>query len=340
MGVDNTEADSPDVSTTPDEHAVDQTDVTDAGADSSPAPDGEKADLLSVVRDATSTQADPDSQPGDHQSDTSDEDSSTDDDSQSEADEDDEIEADQREPDDEDFSDVPFSKHPRFKKLIQQRNDFREGHRQYEAVQSYLRENGLTSEEAAQALHQQALLKRDPVEAWKTLKPIVQDLLVKTGEVLPSDLRERVQKGELSKQAATELSRLRAQQGVQQQRQQYDQQLEQQNAQHRQQVEMQTAASEWERAKRADPNADFDKMAEDIQKEVVWMMRTKGQPKDAVGVHRILDEAYRSVRKRHAPPRNRQQKTPVRGGQVTSGQSRSTETPSIEDIVAKRGRTG
>ena len=194
MGVETPDSASPDESTASQDAALVDLDQVESAEGSSPAGEGEKFDLLSVVRNAVQKPADDAASPaGQEQSD------------QPKAAEP-ESKPEPKEPDDETFSDVPFHAHPRFKQLVAQRNQYREGAKQFEQVQSFLREQGLTSEDAADALIQRALMKSNPVEAWKQLKPAIQQLLIAAGEVLPEDLKARVGRGEMTRDAALEFS--------------------------------------------------------------------------------------------------------------------------------------
>lgn len=320
MGDQELDTTSPDVSENQDELAEGQ---ADAGAESSTTPDGDEKSFLDIVKDAV---------PADEEDDAASpagENGSDDQDGQEQA------TSEQAEPDNENFSDVPFHKHPRFQQVLAERRRFQQGHEQFETLQTYLRENGLSSEDAAQALQVQAALKRDPRAAWDMLKPVVQDLLIRTGEVLSDDLRREVQAGTLSRERALEISRARAFQGSQQSRQQVEQGIQQSTQAANAAREMQQAAADWEIQKgRADPK--YGDIAEDIQKEVLWLQRRDGMPKDAAGVRKMLDEAHGNVTKRTAPRRQKQQVTPVRGGRAAGG-SRTEPPKSILEIVQRGG---
>lgn len=326
MGVEEQTAESPDVVDIEDGADLDQ---LETGADSSDAPDdGDRKSILDVVRDAVPADEedeDPDSPTGEESSDNP-----------SDKDEGSSSEKQPVEPDEENFSDVPFSKHPRFQQLIAQRNQFKQGHEQYEAVQTFLQENGLSGEDAANALRVQALLKRDPHAAWTQLKPIVQDLLVRTGEVLPDDLRAEVRAGRLTQQNALEISRARAMQGVQQNRQQVEQEISQNTQAVSAQRAIQQAAAEWEMGKLRDPKSDFAKISEDVQKEVLWLQKRDGMPKDPAGVRKMLDDAEAAVRKRHKP-KQKPGITPVRGGRAAGGNGHAPAPKSVLEIVQRGG---
>lgn len=292
----------------------------EALADSSPAEGAEPSDVLSIVRDAVNAE-EPKGEtasPAEDDRDPTDTDGSED--AQAET-----------QPDD-GYTDVPFHQHPRFQQLIQERNTLRGEAGQFRKVQAFLDENGLSSEDAANMLSVAALAQRDPAEAWKQVKPWVQDLLMRSGEYMPNDLRDRVQKGELSRDAALEISRLRVQQQSVQARTQFDER--------RQQMEtarsMQSAAGDWETQARAkDP--DFVAKLDDIQKEVLWLQRRDGVPNSAHGVKAQLDAAYRAVNDRVRAQRTpKPAKQPVRSGKVAGGEPQRAPT-SVLDIVRNAG---
>lgn len=297
----------------------------DTAASSTAETEGERS-LLDVVRDAAPETEDdePASPAGD--------DASTD--TPEGGDEADTAQTDQAEPDDENFTDAPFHKHPRFKKLIAQRDQYKAGAQQYEQVQSYLRENGLSGDDAAQALRMQALLKRDKAAAWAELKPIVQQLLVDVGEILPADLKEQVQRGQLSREAALEVSRARALQGSVQSQRQHDQQVAQQQQAHAQSQAMQQAAADWEAQARRDP--DFSVVEEDVQREVLWLQRQHGRPQDAQGVRKMLDDAYQAVKSRRKPAERKPAVQSLRSGRSAGGTPTSAPK-SVLEIVQRGG---
>jgi hypothetical protein len=307
---------------------------TETGADSSSAPEGGKFDLLSVVRDAVTKTAEdsasPAGQEGSDQSETekpaSAQESTTE--------------------DNENFSDVPFHQHPRWKAMLTQRNNFREqakhfetGAKQYEQIQSFLESNGVTDEEAAEALKLRALMKSNPTEAWKSLKPLVQQLLVDAGEVLPADLHARVQKGEMTKAAATEISRLRAAQTSMTRTQEQAQQQAQERAVRERQGAIMGAVTEWEKGvKLKDP--DYAALEEDVKIHVVYLQRTQGVPQTPEAARKMAEDAYAAVKKKRAPTAQpRQPVTPLRGGRVASGQP-SDAPKGMIDIVRANRATG
>lgn len=312
---------------------VQSTPSTETGADSSSAPEGGKFDLLSVVRDAVTKTAEDSASPAGQEG--SDAPAGADASAQTEPTD-----------DDEDFSDVGFHKHPRFQSLVRQRNEFREQAKTYEAnakrygnVETFLQTHGMSGDEAAEILQVRALMKSNPAEAWKTLKPLVQQLLVDAGEVLPADLHQAVQKGEVTKARAIEISRLRALQTSGQKAQQMQQeQTAQRQAQEHQNAIM-TAVSDWEKGvKLKDP--DYAALEEDVKMRVVYLQRANGFPKTPEEARKMAEQAYTEARKRLGPQaQQRVPVTPMRGGRVASGQP-SSAPKSVLDIVRARGAQG
>lgn len=319
MGVENLDAASPDVST-------DQ--ITDAPAESSPATSDTESDFLSVARsvieadDAPEAEAEqpeaaapePEAEPTASQAEDGDK-------------------KEQAEPDDENYTDAPFHSHPRFKKLIAQRNEYRAGYEQYQNIQNYLVQNGLSGQEAAEGFEVMALLKRDPAAAWAKLKPIVQNLLVVTGNVLPEDLKARVQRGELSREAAAEMSRLRAGQQTAAQQQEFERQRQAQAAVHAAQQAIKAEVGSWEMAARTrDP--DFDAKFSVIEGAVLRLQRAEGMPRTPAEAKAQLERAYQEANQLLASrtPR-RPSVTPVTGGRV-SGTPRAEPT-SMEEVVRR-----
>lgn len=294
---------------------------TETTADSSAAKGEDDASLLKVVRDAVKPKAatsDPASPAGGGE-----------DKGQSKG----------KTPDDEAFTDVPFHKHPRFQQLLRQRDVFKAGAQQFENVQRFMEVNGLDAQEAADAMIVASLLKRDPVEAWNRLKPVVQNLLTVIGEVLPDDLKQRVQKGELSRDAAFELSRARARSGVLEQRQQYDAGIAERRAAAEAVAAQRHAATEWEQQRYAkDPN--FATKVDDLRKEVLWLQHSEGVPNTPDGVRTQLEKAYKAVNERLRPvggvPAAKTEVKPVTGGQVSPAVVPKPQ--SVLDVVRTVGR--
>lgn len=233
-----------------------------------------------------------------------------------------------KEPDNENFSDVPFNKHPRFKELISERNSLKGDADQFRTIKTFMDTNGLTPEETSELLIVGAMAKSDPRKTWERIKPWVQNLLVAAGEVLPEDIRGRVQTGELSHEAALELSRAKATAQSVQAAQTFREQQEQRRQFEQTAQSIQGAAVDWEQDRRLkDPN--FDAKMPALQKEIIWLQSQEGKPNTPQGVKDQLLKAYKAVNESTAfvqspalqPQRPRPAITPVRGGAVAGNQA-------------------
>ena len=142
----------------------------------------------------------------------------------------------------------------RIEKLLSQKTDL-EGQlealrgpaSEYEKIDQYLRTNAISQEAAGEALEIAGLLQADPFKALELLTPIVRDLAVRTGRILPNDLQTQVREGALTRQHAVELAHARAQTGHLQETQLRQQQQFRAETQRRGVADMQSAVGEWER---------------------------------------------------------------------------------------------
>lgn len=201
----------------------------------------------------------------------------------------------------EDFSDVPFNQHPRWKQILTQRNSaraerdsFKQDAERYQNVQTYIDSQGLTADEAADMLLIAGLMKTNPVEAWKRARPVIQNLLVAAGEVLPGDIKQMVDEGKMSREAALEVSRSRAAVQSVQARSTFDTERAQQQRQREALAAFQNAAEDWQADRKLkDPN--FAAKIEPLHKEILYLQHSEGKPKTPAEVKAQLDRAYKAV---------------------------------------------
>jgi hypothetical protein len=244
-----------------------------------------------------------------------------------------------KKPDDENYSDVPFNKHPRFQQLLRENKVHKQDAERYHNVVGFLQTAGLSDGEAADGLQIMGLAKTNPAEAWKQIKPWVQKLLVASGEVLPGDLRQRVTNGELSQEAAMEVSRARATVESTKAAQSFREQQEQRSQQTSLANGIRGAAHSWEQDRRMkDPN--FDAKYEPLMKEVAWLIQKEGKPNTPEGVKDQLKRAYKTVNDTFAPPApaapaRKPAVRPITGGQV-AGNQRPSEMSTLDIIRANR----
>ncbi|MFA5897865.1 MAG: hypothetical protein WC829_02005 [Hyphomicrobium sp.] len=298
---DNMEMDPSDISDL-DEQAKPVTAEPDDAA-SSPATGETDADLLSVAQSAIKEVVEPKvtAPPADDVDDGSSE---------------------PKKPDDVDYSDVPFNKHPRFQQLLRKSKEYEQDAVRYRNVEGFISDAGLEAEEAAEILTIGGLIKTNPVEAWARIKPTIQKLLVAAGEIVPDDLQGRVANGEMSREAAIEVSRARAAYSAVQGQQAFREQRQAATEHSNFARSLTTAASDWERDRTIkDPNYADKQQA--IMKEVLYLQQTDGRPNTPEGVKAQLQKAYKAVNESFrapAPPVTRPAVKPVTGGQVVGNQ--------------------
>lgn len=203
---------------------------------------------------------------------------------------------------DPEYSDVPFNKHPRFKEVLTKLRTAETDATRYKNVESFISEQGLGAEEAANLLRIGGLIKTDPVAAWAQVKPTIQKLLIAAGEVLPEDLKQRRDNGELTNEAALELSRHRAQLQSRDVRQQFETQQTQTRQSQELGQQIQQTVSSWESDRKLrDPH--FEAKMPAIQKEVTWLQATEGRPSTPLAVQAQLEKAYKNVSDTFRAPR-------------------------------------
>jgi hypothetical protein len=240
-----------------------------------------------------------------------------------------------KEADNENYSDVPFHKHPRFQEVLGDLKTAKVDAERYRNVQNYIEDQGLAAEEAAELLLIGGMMKRDPVGAWERVKPTIQKLLIAAGEVLPDDLKQRVEQGEMSREAAVELSRTRAQTESMRQGQTFDRQRAEVRQQNEHQTSLQTAATDWAKDRQLkDPNFDAKQPA--LMNNLKVLMYDEGKPKTAEGVRDQLKRAYDAVAiPAAAPVVPKRAVTPIRGGQV-AGSPQTAPQSTLDIIRAQR----
>lgn len=249
--------------------------------------------------------------------------------------------AETKERDDEDFSDVPFNKHPRFQQVLGRLKTAEVDARRYQNVQDFVDQHGLAAEEVADLIVIGGLMKTNPGEAWKRMKPIVQNVLVAAGEVMSDDLRSKVQSGEMTREAAIEVSRARAELQSVQARTQFEQNRQQAQQRSAAATAVASAISSWE-AERRERDPNFEAKLPQIEREVAWLQTKEGRPNTPEGVRAQLQKAYSSVvTTAVATPdarRQRPQVRPITGGQVNGNVRPEINSTAdvIRNVVARR----
>lgn len=247
---------------------------------------------------------------------------------------------------------LPYYKDPRFQRVIKERQRWKhtaqanEGDAKlYRNVQSFLSQQGISAEEAADALTLAALVKSNPVEAWKRLQPVAQQLAISAGLVLPADLKQRVDKQEITREVALEISKARATATAVETSRSFEQQQRERTQQTELQNSLYARANEWEAHRRArDPN--FDAKLPRLREKIAYLHATEGKPNTPEGVTEQLKRAYQAVNAEipAAMPNPQAQRRPavrpVNGGQV-AGQQRPAANSTLDvinQVAAAHGR--
>ena len=291
------------------------TQEADVTAPSSSVESETEADLLAVVQDAMQITDDTDSQ-SDEQVTEEVVEAAPIDDEPSEPE------------DDETFNDVPFNEHPRFKKLITERNAYKEDATQYGKITGFLDQNNVTAEEAAQGLQIMALMKQDPAKALEALQPYVQSLSEVTGATMPDDIQARVNDGYLDEDAGKELARSRGEVARERQmREQVEQrQFQQEQAQSVGQVV--SAVTDWEtRTRQSDP--DYELKQDEMDDRVKVLVAEKGRPQSADAALAMARQAYDEVNARYS--QKFANKRPIKT--ASGGKLSGTPTPEPQSLM-------
>jgi hypothetical protein len=123
---------------------------------------------------------------------------------------------------------LPFHQHPRWREMKDERNrlrqtvdslnkelpQLRQSHQTLQGLHTFISDAGLNTEEVNSGFEIMRLMKHDPAKALEALTPYVAALQELNGHVLPADLKDRVEKGELSEADARTISQARSREGL------------------------------------------------------------------------------------------------------------------------------
>lgn len=216
----------------------------------------------------------------------------------------------------------PFGKHPRWKKMVEARNQYREqanavsqeleslrpqaadmGH-----ITKFMQDSSLSAEDVKDGFLVMALMKSDPAKARERLQEYIGSLDEFLGHKLPADLQQEVDDGLISPERAAQFVRQRNEAAKTQaqlaatQQHQVQQQVEQQTAQARQ--AQASAVSQWEAStKQRDP--DYALKQEWVVDQLK-LLRTQYQvntPEQAVQLAKMAYDAVNARLKKTIPAR-------------------------------------
>lgn len=213
---------------------------------------------------------------------------------------------------------------------------------EFEKIDRFVRQSGLTNEDVGFFLTVGALAASGkPDKALEQLLPWVQRLQAQAGDILPSDLQERVRLGYITEQDARELSRARSRASLADQR--ATQTEEQRRLESEQRTwddrvsKAQSAAEKWESSK-AERDPDWHLKRNEVADKVKLAILEKAQQQggrwfpDAAEIVAISDKALEQVNKLVA----RRNPTPGEIRPVNPGGAAPRVTPkptSMLDVV-------
>ena len=263
--------------------------VDETEASSSDAVETE-ADLLSVVQDALPTE-----EAETPQEETEEE--------VTEVESEEELEAD-AEDDSEDYSNVPFNKHPRFQKLIAEKNELKElsnkyktDSEQFNKITDFIKLNNLSAKDAVEAFKMMAALRNNPEEGYKMLQGHLERIGNVTGRNLPKDIQEKVDDGFLDEDAAKELSQARASLYRERQLREQSQQKFTNASASANESQMADAVKSW--GEKTLANApDFSLKQEEFNDRISAIVAERGTPKSPDEVVQIANDAYATINER------------------------------------------
>jgi len=248
----------------------------------------------------------------------------------------------------------PFHTHPRWKKLVQERDtlksDFEklktESGQQKEVVQRFegftsaVKQAGLNADDVNNGFEIMRLMKSDPLKAWEKLQPYVDALSQFAGEKLPADLQKKVDDGVMDVDSAKELARTRSQTHFVSER---DKERDQQNSQAASQRRIDShvnavsgAITAWENDWKAhDP--DYQKKQPLVADKILALMNVEGYPKSMEAATDLAKRAKEAVEKQlgNLMPKKAEVRT-VTGG--SSAKSVTKQPGSMREAIANAAR--
>lgn len=190
----------------------------------------------------------------------------------------------------------------------------------FDKFNTFLETNNISKDEANTLFDIGALMKKDPQRALEAMTPYYNQLLQLTGNVMPNELKQQVDQGYITEQAALDLSRQKALNEHYRNREVQQQQQRQQESQRQQQElnsNIQSGLANLERSwQQSDP--DYKLKSTRIQERVKLMWydaSQKGQmPRSVDEALRMAETAKRDVERELRQFQPRKPINPVEGG--------------------------
>lgn len=190
---------------------------------------------------------------------------------------------------------LPFHEHPRWKEVIAERDGYKEDASRFRDISGFMHSHGLTGDEVSEGFDIMAKLKSGTPENLAEVREYFSSRLTflddVLGNVLPEDLRQRVDSGAIDEEAAQELARVRASEKLLKNqaevRETRDTEAEAQRATVANAQQCATAVDDWEKQVRsADP--DYAKKAALVETTCRAIVQETGKaprnPQEAVAL--------------------------------------------------------
>lgn len=214
---------------------------------------------------------------------------------------------------------------------------------QSNALNTFMRDNHISTQEFQNALQYLAALRTNPAEAFKMLQPTYDQLAMLNGDRLPADLQAKVAATTLSEEDAREIAKARAQQTYTQWQQQRNQQAGQQS-----QAELvQQTMGQWTSTKQTqDPDLkQGSPLWEQTQLRINAMPVFKSPQEAWAGAEKAYGEAKkflsglqpRSVSSSKRPPQS-QATNNGNGYQVDTSKSVDEQAKQVARLIGKGAR--
>jgi hypothetical protein len=208
------------------------------------------------------------------------------------------------EDDSEDYSNVPFNKHPRFQKLIAEKNELKElssqyktDSEQYKKITDFIQANNLSAKDAVEGFKIMSALRNNPEEGYKILQYHMDNVGDLTGRNIPKDIQAKVDDGYLDEDAAKELSQARASLHRERAMREQTQKRFTNASQSANEAQMSDAVKAWgEQTLASDP--DFSLKQDEFNDRISAIVAERGTPKSPDEVVQIANDAYATINER------------------------------------------
>jgi len=245
----------------------------------------------------------------------------------------------------EEFKDVPFNKHPRFRKLVAEKNELKDltaklkdDSEQYSKITDFIGRNNLTSKEAVEGFKLMAAIRNNPNSAHEMLTKHLNNVSQITGRVLPEDIQSKVDDGFLDEDAAKELSQARANLAREQHLRKQDFARSQNEREHLESQRWGESLQSWGEATLGkDP--DFSLKQPEFNDRVAALVSERGRPKSQAEMMNLVEDAYQAINERFKSrqPQPTQLKT-VTGGKLSG--TPITEPKSLSEAITMAYENG